>query len=89
MTRKHFQAIAKILGEQQGIVEFDYNEHSSTCYGDGLSAACAVVKTLVDELSLYFESQNSGFDREVFIAAVDTAMKIAMKRCETDETYTS
>jgi hypothetical protein len=88
MTRKHFQAIAKILGEQQGKAEFDYNENRSTCYGDGLSAGCAVVKTLIYELSLYFASQHVGFDAELFSDAVDMERKIAMERCETDETYT-
>jgi hypothetical protein len=89
MTRKHFQAIAKILGEQQGIAEFDANEHSRTCYGDGLDSGSERVRTLIAEMSLYFASQHVGFDAERFADAVDMEMKIAMERCETDETYTA
>jgi hypothetical protein len=88
MTRKHYTAIAKILGEQQGIAEFDANENGDRPLCCGTDPGIERMRAVIQEVSYYFSTQNSNFDDHLFADAVHVECVIAMDRCETDETYT-
>lgn len=60
MTRKHFEAIARILEWRNG------SPDSTIDFDSGYNTA---IRNIADDMADYFENENPRFDRERFLTA--------------------